>query len=68
MYELRVLNGLHEGAALPLSGECWQLGNAADSDLQLNDGGIKASHAQLSRSAEGWLLTPMEGHRLPPPR
>lgn len=61
MYELRVLNGLHEGAALPLSGERWRLGNAAESDLQLSDGGIKASHAQLSRSAEGWMLTPMEG-------
>ncbi|NWC65592.1 FHA domain-containing protein [Cedecea sp. P7760] len=61
MYELRVLNGLHEGAALPLSGERWQLGNSADSDLQLNDGGIKASHALLSRSAEGWMLTPMDG-------
>lgn len=61
MYELRVLNGLHEGAALPLSGERWQLGNAADSDLQLSDGGIKASHALLSRSAEGWMLTPLEG-------
>jgi type III secretion protein D len=49
MYELRVLNGLHEGAALPLSGNLWWIGNAVESDLQLCDNGIKARHCQLMR-------------------
>ena len=33
MYELRVLDGLHQGAALPLFGEQWSLGANADADL-----------------------------------
>ena len=61
MFELRVLNGLHEGAALPLSGEGWWVGNSGDSDLQLCDSGIKALHAQLLHSADHWTLLPQQG-------
>lgn len=61
MFELRVLNGLHEGAALPLSGDRWTLGNASGCELQLCDNGIKPHHCLLTHSAEGWLITPQEG-------
>ncbi|RWR00981.1 hypothetical protein ED28_16155 [[Pantoea] beijingensis] len=62
MYELRVLNGLHEGAALPLSGNLWWIGNTVESDLQLCDNGIKARHCQLVRQDDqSWLLLAEEG-------
>ncbi|NIG12932.1 type III secretion protein HrpQ [Pantoea sp. Al-1710] len=62
MFELRVLNGLHEGATLPLSGENWQLGNHEESDLQLCDADILAKHATLSKRDETWHLAPNEGN------
>jgi len=58
MFELRVLNGLHEGAALPLSGENWSVGNHEESDLQLCDGEIQSLHAKLSRIDSSWQLMP----------
>ena len=61
MFELRVLNGLHEGAALPLSGENWAVGNHEDSDLQLCDSNIQGLHARLSRQESGWQLMPDQG-------
>jgi len=61
MYELRVLNGLHEGASLPLSGENWALGNHEESDLQLCDAEIQTLHAKLSRFEEAWQIEPGEG-------
>ncbi len=71
MYELRVLTGLHRGAALPLAGEQWTLGADEDTDLVLFDPGIKPRHCHLERQEEGWVLTAMqgkitdaEGHRL----
>ncbi|QJT82622.1 FHA domain-containing protein [Kosakonia sp. MUSA4] len=62
MFELRVLNGLQEGAALPLSGESWSIGNAAERELQLSDNGIEPLHCQLALTAEGWKLTPCAGN------
>jgi len=37
MFELRVLEGLNQGAALPLFGEQWSLGCHTDADLLLTD-------------------------------
>lgn len=37
MFELRVLSGLHQGAALPLIGEQWLIGADAEHDLALYD-------------------------------
>jgi len=61
MFELRVLNGLQEGAALPLSGKLWSIGNAAERELQLTDNGIEPLHCQLALTTEGWKLTPCAG-------
>lgn len=68
MYELRVLSGLHQGAALPLFGEQWSIGAHADADLLLNDGGIAEHHARLrllhgcwSVQAEAGLIQGADG-------
>lgn len=71
MFELRVLNGLHQGAALPLVGEQWLIGADDQHDLALYDPGIAALHCRLSRSGDGWtldaedsLINDDEGHAL----
>ncbi|WP_438869572.1 FHA domain-containing protein [Pseudomonas sp. L1(2025)] len=71
MFELRVLNGLHQGATLPLIGEQWLIGAHADHDLALYDPGIAALHCRLSRTEAGWaldaeqsLINDAEGHAL----
>jgi len=56
MYELRVLSGLHQGAALPLFGEQWSIGAHADADLLLNDTGIAEHHARLRLINGGWSV------------
>ena len=61
MFELRVLNGLHQGAALPLIGEQWLIGSDAEQDLALFDLGIAALHCRLNRSDDGWTLLAEEG-------
>jgi len=61
MFELRVLNGLHEGAAIPLTGESWSLGNDEQNDLQLCDEAIKSLHARLRKTEQLWELMPGEG-------
>ena len=71
MFELRVLDGWHQGAALPLFGERWSIGAHADADLVLNDPGIAEHHARLrlinatwSVQAEAGLLHGAEGQML----
>ncbi|WP_260954389.1 FHA domain-containing protein [Pseudomonas citri] len=61
LYELRVLTGLHRGAALPLSGEQWSIGSSSDADLALYDTGIKGRHCMLQLVDSNWSLTGQEG-------
>ncbi|MBS4431924.1 EscD/YscD/HrpQ family type III secretion system inner membrane ring protein [Pectobacterium punjabense] len=61
MFELRVLTGLHRGAALPLCGNAWRIGAADDADLVLYDPGIAPYHGQLEKSADGWALSALDG-------
>ncbi|CAM3194843.1 type III secretion protein [Pseudomonas fluorescens] len=56
MFELRVLDGLHQGAALPLFGEQWSIGAHADADLLLNDAGIAEYHARLRLVGSRWSV------------
>ncbi|MCF5630214.1 EscD/YscD/HrpQ family type III secretion system inner membrane ring protein [Pseudomonas syringae] len=56
MFELRVLNGQHQGAALPLVGERWSIGSAAQLDLALDDAGVQNLHCRLQRQDDNWLL------------
>jgi type III secretion protein D len=71
MFELRVLDGVRQGAALPLFGEQWSIGAHADADLVLTDPGIAEYHARLrlrgadwSVQAEAGLLRGAEGQVL----
>jgi len=71
MFELRVLDGRHEGAALPLFGEQWSIGCHPDADLVLSDSGVAEQHARLrlldanwSVQAESGLLHSSEGQVL----
>ena len=56
MYELRILSGLHRGAALPLDDHPHLIGASDDADVVLVDDCIQAQHATLSRSDNGWML------------
>ncbi|SEQ63849.1 MULTISPECIES: FHA domain-containing protein [Pseudomonas] len=61
MFELRVLNGLHQGAALPLIGEQWLIGANDELDLALHDAGVEQRHGCLKREGERWVLNAEEG-------
>mgnify|MGYP001585586629 CR=1 FL=1 len=56
MFELRVLDGQHQGAALPLFGEHWSIGAHADADLVLSDPGIAQQHARLRLIDSNWSV------------
>ncbi|AZE59160.1 MULTISPECIES: FHA domain-containing protein [Pseudomonas] len=56
MFELRVLDGHHQGAALPLFGEQWSIGASADADLVLTDPGIAEQHARLRLIESNWSV------------
>ncbi|UQY44677.1 FHA domain-containing protein [Mixta hanseatica] len=60
MFELRVLSGLHCGAALPLSGECWQIGASTQADLLLSDESLAGSERWLHRREDSWWLAETE--------
>jgi type III secretion protein D len=61
MYELRILNGLHRGATLPLDGQALVVGASEDADIVLVDPGIETRHASVQLTEAGWSLTPLEG-------
>ncbi|MDY7530908.1 FHA domain-containing protein [Pseudomonas sp. Bout1] len=61
MFELRVLDGLHRGAALPLFGEQWSIGAHPDADLALYDPGIAERHVRLQCVEQRWSVQAEEG-------
>ncbi|WP_178112705.1 FHA domain-containing protein [Pseudomonas sp. KBS0710] len=61
MFELRVLDGLHQGAALPLFGEQWSIGAHAEADLVLSDPGIAEQHAVLRLVGSIWSVQAQAG-------
>lgn len=61
LFELRVLSGLHEGAALPLFGERWSIGAHQDADLELYDPGVEVRHAHLHCRDGRWTVQAQEG-------
>ena len=56
MFELRVLDGLRQGAALPLFGEQWSIGAQADADLVLSDPEVAEHHALLRFFDANWSV------------
>lgn len=61
MLELRILNGYHRGATLPLDGESLSIGGAEDADVVLADPGLVPDHARLRPHDGAWLLEPHDG-------
>ena len=61
LFELRVLSGLHEGAALPLFGERWSIGAHQNADLELYDPGVEVRHAHLHCRDGRWTVQAQEG-------
>ncbi|WP_294733246.1 FHA domain-containing protein [uncultured Pseudomonas sp.] len=61
MFELRVLDGSHQGAALPLFGEQWSIGAHPDADLALYDPGIAERHVRLQCIEQRWSVQAEEG-------
>ncbi|NDL63388.1 FHA domain-containing protein [Acerihabitans arboris] len=61
MFELRVLTGRHQGAALPLCGERWVIGRSGEADLQLTDDDVASCHGLLLSAGDGWRLEALEG-------
>lgn len=59
--ELRILSGLHRGAALPLDGAALELGGAEHGDVVLADRGLADRHARLAPGMDGWRLAPLGG-------
>ncbi|MTV41747.1 FHA domain-containing protein, partial [Duganella radicis] len=61
MLELRILNGLHRGATLPLDDHPLTIGADDDADVVLVDPGIAARHARLAPDDAGWTLATLDG-------
>lgn len=61
LFELRVLSGLHQGAALPLFGEQWCIGANPQAELQLYDPGVADRHALLRCTDARWTVQAQEG-------
>ncbi|ACT06740.1 type III secretion apparatus protein, YscD/HrpQ family [Dickeya chrysanthemi Ech1591] len=61
MFELRVLTGLHRGAALPLSGTSWRIGSSDEADMVLYDPGIREQHCLLEKLTTGWQIAVLDG-------
>lgn len=61
MLELRILSGLHRGAALPLDEDTVVIGSDESSGVVLLDPGIEPAHASLRKTSEGWALSPLDG-------
>ena len=56
MFELRVLNGSQQGAALPLFGDQWCIGASAEADLMLYDPAIAQRHVWVRRVDDRWSV------------
>ncbi|AIG04840.1 type III secretion protein RspQ [Pseudomonas fluorescens] len=61
MFELRVLDGSRQGAALPLFGGQWSIGAHPDADLALYDEGIAERHVVLRCIEQCWSVQAQEG-------
>lgn len=62
MLELRILTGLHRGAALPLDGDEVRVGSGADNDWVLLDPGMPEHAGILEPSGDStWRFRPLTG-------
>ncbi|VUD40244.1 hypothetical protein TDB9533_00027 [Thalassocella blandensis] len=63
MLELRILNGLHQGASLSLDEERIILGSSLEADIEVIDPGIKQRHCAIEYLADRntWYVQALEG-------
>ncbi|HWW05970.1 FHA domain-containing protein [Collimonas sp.] len=61
MVELRILNGYHRGATLPLHEAILIIGASDDADVVLVDPGVAPRHASLQLTPQGWTLAALDG-------
>ncbi|TQV84077.1 FHA domain-containing protein [Exilibacterium tricleocarpae] len=63
MLEIRILNGLHQGAALTLDAERITLGSSLEADIELIDPGIEKKHCTIEflEDRETWYINALEG-------
>jgi len=62
MQELRIANGYHRGATLPLDREPLSIGSDDSADVVLADPGVALLHARLQPAGrDGWALLAAEG-------
>lgn len=63
MLELRILNGLHQGASLSLDGDDIMLGSSLEADIELLDQGVVNRHCTIeySKTRNQWVLKALEG-------
>ncbi|MEJ1117818.1 FHA domain-containing protein [Phyllobacterium sp. CCNWLW109] len=58
---LRVTAGVHDGVLLPLEGNAYRLGSAADCDLTLSDRDVGAHHMTLQLQGSNVLIEAIDG-------
>ncbi len=58
---LRVTAGVHDGVLLPLEGNSYRLGSAADCDLTLSDSNVSAHHMTLQLQGSNVLIEAIGG-------
>ncbi len=63
MLEIRILNGLHQGASLSLDSERLVLGSSLDADIEILDPGIKERHCVIEylKDKSSWYVQALEG-------
>lgn len=63
MLELRILNGLHQGASLSLDEERIILGSSLEADVEVIDPGIKQRHCAIEylQDRKTWYVQALEG-------
>lgn len=63
MLELRILNGLHQGASLGLDAEEIIIGSCLDADIEILDSGIENKHCSIEfiESRSQWIIKSLDG-------
>lgn len=61
MLLLKVTAGIHDGVSLPLDGQTYRIGSAADCDLTLSDPNVSSHHMTFQRQGSDVLIEAIGG-------
>jgi type III secretion protein D len=56
LHEVRILSGLHRGAALPVGSSPITIGSASEADILLLDDGVENEHLVIEATASGFIF------------